>query len=116
MKVRCGGVPIERFSHPVLKLWRAYFGFSFKLDGSNSSDKRLRKNGKMSGNGGGGGGSRGLRKRRALGKGQRKRRRQKAAGQTYMIAQIPHAIVVSEGDYCPPTSTLARAFVLVLNK
>lgn len=94
------GVPIERFSHPVLKLWRRYFGFSSVFDAK--SNKRSRNNGKNFR----GRGSGSLGKGKAMSKGRRRRRRKDA--KSYMIAQMPHGIMVRE-------KTLPGPFASTLN-
>eukprot|EP00752_Nemacystus_decipiens_P008244 g7371.t1 len=81
------GVPVERFSHPVIKLWRAYFAFSYEVDDGDSA-KETKKRDKKSRRGRGGGSG-----RKAPSRGERKRRRRETTSRTYMIAQIPHGIV-----------------------
>ena len=95
LKVYRHGVPIGRFSHPVLDLWRAYFGFSYEVDGRSS--KKHSKTGKTSHRRNAHG--KGRRRRNAPSKGQRKRRRQDAAAKSYMIAQMPHGIMVRRWDW-----------------
>ena len=110
LKVYRHGVPIGRFSHPVLDLWRAYFGFSYEVDGR--SNKKHSKAGKKSHRRNAP--SKGRRRRNTPSKGQRKRRRQDAAAKSYMIAQMPHGIVVRGWDWllCYPFAATQSESVL----
>lgn len=89
------GVPLDRFAHPVLKLWQDYFGFSYKIEGNFSKKS---KTSHKAGHG------------KAPSKGQRKRRRQATKDDTYMIAQMPHGIMVRRG-----TVRCGAAFSSALN-